>query len=195
MIPRSVHDELLPPPSGESHGVMRLLSHPRQQAHSCDVPGVMPDDAQERLRKSLQSCLRQTLLRLVSALDVSEAGTSKLLSVPLGHLHNLVAASSVEGVAWAEQWRALARCVGARKVTQGRWHEPNSRVQVLSTVVYQPYERVLLRRAACSHPLSASWYFVHPPTGRTQVLTPSARSLSVQEVARTVVLLSRRKRD
>ena len=141
----------------------------------------MQDDAKERLRKSLQSCLRQTLLRLVTVLDTSEAGTSRLLAVPLGHLRSLVPGSNVEGLACSEQWTALATRVGTQKGTAHRrdvivsgtlHYEPNLRVQALSTVVHRPAESVLLRCTECSHPLSSSWYFVHPGTGRSQILTP-----------------------
>ena len=52
-------------------------------------------------------------------------------------------------------------------------YEPNLRVQALPTVVYRPAESVVLRCTECSHPVSSSWYFVHPGTGRTQVVTPS----------------------
>ena len=143
----------------------------------------MPDDAKGRLRKSLQSCLRQTLLRLVTVLDTSEVGTSRLLAVPLGHLHTFVPGSNVEGLACAEQWTMLAEALGRRKMTQPRrkvvvsgilQYEPNLRLQALSTVVHRPAESVLLRCTECSHPLSSSWYFVHPRTGRSKVLTPSA---------------------
>ena len=61
----------------------------------------MPDDAKERLRKSLQSCLRQTLLRLFFWLDTSEVGISRFLGVPLTPVHT--PGLSVEGVACAEQ--------------------------------------------------------------------------------------------
>ena len=114
----------------------------------------MPDDAKERLRKSLQSCLRQTLLRLVTVLDTSEVGTSRLLTVPLNHLHTLVLVSSVQGLACGEQWAALAKSVRAREVTQRRHdvvlsgvlhYEPNLRVQGLPTVVHRPAESVVLR--------------------------------------------------
>ena len=142
----------------------------------------MPDDAEERLRRSLQSCLRQTLLRLLSWLDVSEGGTTKLLAVPLDHLHTLVPGSRIEKVlACAEQWVLLAEAVGRRKMTQRRrdvivsgvlHYEPNLRVQALSTIVHRPAESVLLRCTEFSHPMSSSWYFVHPGTGRSQVLTP-----------------------
>jgi len=160
---------------------VRLMSNPRHVA-SIETHGTMPEDAKERLRKSLQSCLRQTFLRLVTVLDTSEVGTSRLLTVPLTHLHTLVPGSSVQGLACGEQWAALAKSVRVREVTQRRrdvivsgvlHYEPNLRVQALSTVVHRLAESVLLRCTECSHPLSSSWYFVHPRTGAAQVLTPS----------------------
>ena len=143
----------------------------------------MPDDAKERLRKSLQSCLRQTLLRLVTVLDTSEVGTSRLLTVPLTHLHTLVPGSSVQGLACGEQWAALAKSVRAREVTQRRRDvdlvgRASLRAELASagdlpTVVHRPAESVLLRCTECSHPLSSSWFFVNPRTGVQQVLTPT----------------------
>jgi len=141
----------------------------------------MPEDAKGRLRTSLQSCLRQTLLRLGTRLDTSEVGTSRLLAVPLGHLHALLPVSNEKVLACAEQWSMLAEALGRRKMTQPRrkvvvsgilQYEPNLRLQALSTVVHRPAESVLLRCTECSHPISSSWYFVHPGTGRSQVLTP-----------------------
>ena len=44
------------------------------------------------------------LFRLFNRLDTSEVGTSKLLTVPLTHLHTLVPSSTVQGLALAEQW-------------------------------------------------------------------------------------------
>ena len=130
------------------------MSNPRRKADAFDAEGTMPDDAKERLRKSLQSCLRQTLLRLVTVLDTSEVGTSRLLAVPLGHLHTFVPGTNVEGLACADQWAALSRRVGARTRTPPQrdlvlpkvWqYEPNLRVQALPTVVHRPAESVLLR--------------------------------------------------
>ena len=161
--------------------VTRLLSNPRREADPLEAQEILPDDAKERLRKSLQSCLRQTLLLLLSGLNMSEVGTSKLLSVPVRHLHTLLSGSKVQGLACAEQWAALKRRVGVRMVTQRRrdlvvsgisQYEPNLRLQALSTVVHRPGEAVLLRCTECSHPLSSSWYFVHPCTDAAQVMTP-----------------------
>ena len=122
------------------------------------------------------------LLRLVSVVDVSEVGTSQLLAVPLAHLHTLVPGATVEGLACAEQWAVLAKRVGARTRTQPRralvvsgmvQYEPNLRLQALSTVVHRSSESVVLRCTECGHPISSSWYFVHPRTGAAQVLTPT----------------------
>ena len=95
--------------------------------------GTLAKDARERLRKSLQSCLRQTLLHLVTVLDTSELGTLRLLAVPLSHLRPLVPGSNVEGLACAEQWTALARSVGTRKGTAHR-HD----LIVSGTLHYEP---------------------------------------------------------
>ena len=164
-----------------SRCVTRLLSNPRREADPLEALGTMPDDAQERLRKSLQSCLRQTLLHLVTVLDTSEVGTSKLLSVPIRQLRTLVPSSNVEGAACAEQWSLLAEALGEGQRASRRRnsvvsgvlkYEPNLRLQALPTVVHCPFESVVLRCTECSHPMSSSWFFVHPRTGRTQVLMP-----------------------
>ena len=49
--------------------VTRLLSDPRHVACSREAQGTLSEDAKERLRKSPQSCLRLTLLRLLTMLD------------------------------------------------------------------------------------------------------------------------------
>ena len=100
--PGSLHVVFLSP-SGLS-----LLSNPRQVADLLKGQEAMPQNAKERLRTSLPSRLRQTLLRLVNTLDVSEVGTFKILSVPQGHIHTLVPGSNLEGRACAEQccWTA-----------------------------------------------------------------------------------------
>ena len=143
---------------------------------------MMPDDAQERLQKSLQSRLRQTLIRCFNALDRRDVGTSRLLSVPLIQLRSIMEAASVVGVACSQQWTTLAHVLARCKTTTGSrnivvsgvlQYEPNLRLQALSTVVHRPDEGVLLRCTECGHPMSSSWYFVHPRTGTTQVLTPS----------------------
>ena len=59
-------------PLGPSTG--HTVSHGFCQIHGTWLlrlkqKGTMPDDAKERLRKSLQSSLRQTLLRLVTMLE------------------------------------------------------------------------------------------------------------------------------
>ena len=62
-------------------------------------------------------------------------------------------------------------------------YEPNMRIQALPNIVHRPAESVLLKWTECSHPLSSSWYFVHPGTGTKQVLTPMhghARCRSVE---------------
>ena len=165
-----------------SRCVTRLLSDPRHVTASLEAQGTMPHDAQERLRKSLQSSLRRTLLRLVSVLDVEEIDTAKLLSVPLCCLQSLVPGLRLEELACAEQWAALARCVAAREVSAHRHdlvvsgvlqYEPNLHLKALATVVHRPAERVVLRCTECSQPMSSSWYFFHPRTGAAQVLTPS----------------------
>ena len=107
-----------------SRCVTRLLSDPRHVAGSLEAKETMPDDGKERLRKSLQSCLRQMLLRLLNKLDTSEVGTSKLLTVSRTHLHTLVPSSDVKGPVCADQWGTLARRLGAgeRWVHAGRFH-------------------------------------------------------------------------
>ena len=106
------------------------------------------------------------------------------LTAPLTHLHTLVPSSTVQRLALAEQWTALARSVGAWKLSQRRCdlavsgilhYELNLHVQALSTVVHSPDESVVLRCTECSRPMSSSWYFVHPRTGVTLVLTPMNR--------------------
>ena len=170
--------------------VTRLLSNPRHVAASPEAQGTLPDDAKERLRKSLQPCLRQTLLRLVTVLDISEVGITRLLTVPLTHLHTLVPSSTDQGLACAEQWAALAKSAGARTLTQRRrdlvvsgmlHYEPNVRVQALPTVVHRPAESVVLRCTECSHPMSSSWYFVHSRTGEAKVLTPMSWTRAVPQ--------------
>ena len=98
---------------------------------------------------SLQSCLQQTLLRLVTVLDMSDVGTSKLLSFPMRYLHTLVPGSTVDGVACSEQWVLLAEAQGGRKrtlrsrncvVSGGLRCEPNLSVQALLTGVQRPSE-------------------------------------------------------
>ena len=93
----------------------------------------------------------------------------------------LCPARMIEGVICVEQWASLAEALGGRKRTSRRRnsvvsgvfrYEPNLRVQALSTVVHRLDESVVLRCTECSHPMSSSWYFVHPRTGVTQVLTP-----------------------
>ena len=104
-----------------SRCVTRLLSDPRHVAASLEAQETMPDDAKERLRKSLQSSLRQTLLRLVTVLDISEVGTSKLLSVPVRHLHTLVPRLECRRrLTCAEQWASLAEALGGRKRSSSR---------------------------------------------------------------------------
>ena len=181
-IPRSVHVELNPSGASGYLSVTRLLSVPRHVADAPKEQWTMPDDAQERLWKSLQSCLRQTLLRLLTVLDTSELGTSKLLTVPMDHLHAVVPGSNVDGLACAEQWVSLAEASSGRRRTSHKrksvvsgvlQYEPNLRLQALPTVVQRPFECVLLKCTECGQPLSSSWYFVHPRTGKAQVLTPS----------------------
>ena len=65
-------------------GCARFLLNPRRDADAHEAQESVPDDAKERLQKSLQSCLRQMLLRLlIGWMNMSEAGTTILLSVPL----------------------------------------------------------------------------------------------------------------
>ena len=141
----------------------------------------MPDDAKERLRKSLQSCLRRTFLRLLNALDVSDGGTSKLLWVPQRHLNTFVPVSTVEGVACANEWTALLQPSGRQKrIARRRDHfesailqyEPNLRVQALRTFEHRPSQSALLRCTSCDHPMRSNCYFVHPVSSKMQVLTP-----------------------
>ena len=175
--------------------VMRLLSNARRQADPVVAQGALPDDAKERLRKSLQSCLRQTLLRLVSVLDLSEVGTSQLLAVPLAHLHTLVPGADVEGLACAEQWAMLAKRVGARTrnldVTLSclAWvqYEHNLRLRALSTLAHRSSESVVLRCTECGHPISSSWYFVHPRTGAAQVLPPTRCHFRNEEKTKSIL--------
>jgi len=173
-----VHVELNPSGASRDHNVTRLLSNPRRKPETLEANWTMPDDAKKRLRKSLQSRLRQTLLRLVTVLDTSEVGTSRLLAVPLSHFHTLVPGSKVEALACAEQWTTLLEALDDRKEVASRrqsgilQYEPNLRLQTLSTVVHRPAESVLLKCTECGLPMWSSWYFVHPRTGVTQVLMP-----------------------
>jgi len=178
VIPRSVFVEMSPSGPSRGRSVTRLLSKPRREADALEAKGIMPDDAKERLRKSLQSCLRQTLLRLLSGLDMSEVGTTKLLAVPLGQLRTLVPVSRIEGLACTAQWTALLELLCGRRWTRGGrpsetlHYEPNLRVQGLPTIVHRPAMTVLLRCTECGHPLRSNWYFVHPGSGKVQALTP-----------------------
>ena len=81
-----------------SRCVTRLLSDPRHVAGSFEAKETMPKETKERLRKSLQSCLRQMLLRLFNKLNTSKVSTSKLLTVSRTHLHTLVPSSDVKGL-------------------------------------------------------------------------------------------------
>ena len=67
------------------------------------------------------------------------------------------------------QERVSERVVGQIVVSGSA---PDLRVQALPTVAHRPAESVLLRFTELFHPLSSIWYFFHPGSGRTQVLTP-----------------------
>ena len=83
---------------------------------------------------------------------------------------------SVCGVVRSDRGRAhspdSSSCFGAGRRTDRRsGSAPDLRVQALPTVAHRPSESVLLRLTELFHPLSSSWYFFHPGTGRTPVLT------------------------
>ena len=63
----------------------RILDVSRQQTQALEVREAMPGDVQKRWRKSMQSRLRQTLIRRFDVLDRRDVATSRLLSVPLVH--------------------------------------------------------------------------------------------------------------
>ena len=93
--------------------------------------------------------------------------------------HSSSSAQSVDsacGVVRSDRGRAhspdSSACFGVGRRTDRRSGSASDlRVQALPTVAHRPSESVLLRFTECFHPLSSSWYFVHPGTGRTQVLT------------------------
>eukprot|EP00930_Biecheleria_cincta_P069416 TRINITY_DN57158_c0_g1_i1.p1 TRINITY_DN57158_c0_g1~~TRINITY_DN57158_c0_g1_i1.p1 ORF type:complete len:462 (+),score=65.65 TRINITY_DN57158_c0_g1_i1:34-1419(+) len=92
------------------HG-LALLSPPRVQAVDGSKDVCMPDEAQQRLRCRQQSRIRATLVQILDVLDLEDAGTRKLLLVPLKRLAFLLQDQDLRCVSSKAQWIELLRAL------------------------------------------------------------------------------------
>lgn len=94
-----------------------LLAPPR------GVPVVTERDALEHAESevfaSRQARLRAVLVRLLRNLDVEDAGTRKLLLVPLAHLRHVLANSDLERCVSSKHWGALTQALGLLRRRKG----------------------------------------------------------------------------
>jgi len=132
-------------------------------------------------------------------LETSDIGTRKLLKIPFKHIASLVQMQSLDRTCWREQWIELRRVAmgsgcglephahlfGTVDVQRRRClphserartsgvYEPNSRVKQCATVIHDVANRRVLKCSKCAHTITSAWYFVHPKSGKLQVLMPN----------------------
>jgi len=132
-------------------------------------------------------------------LDTNDLGTRKLLKLPFKLINSLLPAQNdLSRFAWREQWMELSRVASRggvcpeiashcgslvqqprRRVIHGeaarvnRIYEPNSRVKGCGTVIYDGSDPKVLQCSKCSSTITSAWYFVHPTTGKREVLVPN----------------------
>jgi len=131
-------------------------------------------------------------------LDTDDVGTRKLLKIPLQRILSLVQTQSLDRVYGREQWIELRRVATGsghgtgpqlhllgmvqvprrRSLHHSEWarssgaYEPNSRIKQLATVIHEVASPRVLKCSNCLNTITSAWYFVHPKTGKLQVLVP-----------------------
>lgn len=140
------------------------------------------------LRAAQQTCIRDFLLRLLCSLDLQDAGTRKLLSVPVKHIQTLLHTVDLMSVTASEQWTRLGDMLGLtgrpdsnpRKIRKHRDDDarltvrdgsftPNWDVQRLPSV-FRRDVATILHCASCGEQITSNWYV--RLGGSLRVLTP-----------------------
>ena len=118
-----------------------LLAAPRLAGSRTLTGEQMTEQAKEQLRTASQSHLRRTLLRLLASVDLEDAGTQKLLLVPMEHLRRLSGSCDLGKCDSSKQWLALAVPLGMHTPMQQRVaNESNANMghKAISGGIYTP---------------------------------------------------------